>query len=202
MKNTIKEVKQLVQTPFVNMYDIIYTNKKDEIRSWILSTRKTKEVINKLFFDDRYEDSVDAVILVAFHKPTKSIVCIKQFRMPVNSYIYELPAGLIDKGEDLRNTLKRELKEETGLELLEILDDISYDKLYLSPGMTDESVAFMYCTCEGDLSMEYLEDDEDIEPLLLDKIEAKKIIDSKSKKDIKLYIILNNFVQGLYDEIL
>ena len=27
---------------------------------------------------------------------SKKIVCIRQFRVPINDYVYELPAGLID----------------------------------------------------------------------------------------------------------
>lgn len=29
----------------------------------------------------------------------KKLVIIKQFRVPINDYIYEVPAGLVDKGD-------------------------------------------------------------------------------------------------------
>lgn len=45
----------------------------------------------------------------------KKIVLIKQFRMPVNDLLLEIPAGKIDHGEtDNLLTAKRELQEETG----------------------------------------------------------------------------------------
>ena len=42
------------------------------------------------------------------------VVLIKQFRKPMEKNMIELPAGKIEKGEDPKETIIRELKEETG----------------------------------------------------------------------------------------
>ncbi|ONI44037.1 DNA mismatch repair protein MutT [Candidatus Epulonipiscioides gigas] len=196
----ILELKSLVQTQYLNMYNIIYENKKGNKKSWMLSTRKNENELNEIFFNKKM-DSADAVVVVAFHLATKSLVVIKQFRVPVNEYIYELPAGLIDENENIFTTTKRELKEETGLNMLNLLENITHDKLYLSPGMTDESVALVFCTCEGELSIDNLEPDEDITPYLVNKQTAQDILKNSIKMDIKFYIILTNFINGTYDKI-
>ena len=107
---------------------------------------------------------------------------------------YEVPGGHREKGELILDTAKRELKEETGLDIVEIIPGLGRDKVYLSPGMTDESVNLVYCTCDGELSKDGLEEDEDLEPLLISKEEAKAILQSDSKIDIKCLMVLQSFI--------
>ena len=155
-KTKIKDVEVLARTKFLSLYNAKYENKNGREKNWTIASRKGTEVLNETLLQGK-EDKVDAVVIVAFHKSEKKLVLVKQFRVPINDYIYELPAGLVDQGEDALNSLKRELKEETGLDLVEIIPGIGRDKVYLSPGMTDESVNLVYCTCEGDISKDGLE---------------------------------------------
>ena len=129
----------------------------------------------------------------AVNKEEEKIVVIRQFRVPINSYIYEMPAGLIDKGENPLISLTRELKEETGLDVIEILENTVKGQLFLSPGMTDESVTSAFCTCSGTISKGYMEEDEDIEPILLSQKEVQELLEKDVKFDIKCYIYLNQF---------
>ena len=191
----IKELSTLVETKFMSLYDIKYLNKAKEEKSWIVASRKKKEDLEGMYLENK-KDKVDAVIICAYHKDEKKLVVIKEFRIPINKYIYELPAGLVDSDDiGFEETVKRELKEETGLDVVEIKKDLSATQVYLSPGMTDESAAFVYCICEGKLSNEYLEDDEDIEGVLVSQEEAKEILNNKEiPLDIRVYLTLQSFV--------
>ena len=60
--------------------------------------------------------------------------------------------------------------------------------------MKDESVALVKCTCDGVVSTDNLEDDEDLEVILVSKEEAKKLIKSNVKIDVKSYLALQNFI--------
>ncbi|MBI5848570.1 MAG: NUDIX hydrolase, partial [Nitrospirae bacterium] len=44
------------------------------------------------------------------------VVLIRQFRPPINGFVIELPAGLVDSGEGFEQAVRRELIEETGYE--------------------------------------------------------------------------------------
>ncbi|ABP94899.1 NUDIX hydrolase [Metallosphaera sedula] len=63
------------------------------------------------------------------------IVMIYQYRPVIGKWIYELPAGSVEEGEDPLSTAKRELVEETGYEAESITEVMSF---YPSPGITTE----------------------------------------------------------------
>lgn len=194
MNNKVKNIETLAETKFLSLYNANYTNKSGNEKTWTIATRKDKKTLEEQFFNGK-EDKVDAVVILAYHKDKKKLVAIRQFRIPLNNYVYELPAGLIDNNDDIISTVKRELKEETGLDLEEVIEDRIGQKLYLSPGMTDESVSLVYCTCSGKISNENLEEDEDIETILLSKEDAIKILNSGERCDIKFFMALQLFIQ-------
>lgn len=190
----IKDITSLVETKFISLYNVKYLNKSNKEKSWTVASRKKKEVLEGIYFYNE-KDKVDAVIICAYHKDSEKLVIIKEFRVPINKYIYELPAGLVDSDdENFESAVKRELKEETGLDVIEIKKDLSCNQVYLSPGMTDESAAFVYCICEGEISNKFLEDDEDIEAILISQEEAGEIIKNNIiSLDIRAYLALQSF---------
>ncbi len=71
-------------------------------------------------------------------KDGNKVVLIRQWRAPINDWIYEIPAGVIESGEDPEKAAQRELREETGY----IADKLT--KLfegYVAPGYSTE---YMY----------------------------------------------------------
>ncbi|BCZ46593.1 DNA mismatch repair protein MutT [Clostridium gelidum] len=191
-KNKVTNLKPLVETEFLSLYEAEYENKVGNKRTWTVASRKDNDTLQKQFFENK-EDTADGVIIAAYHKDEKKLVIIKQFRIPLNDYVYELTAGLIDKGEDAKSTIGRELMEETGLKIVDVIKNRGTDKVYVSAGMTDESLSFVYCICEGEISDEHLEDDECIEAMLISQEEAKELIQSREKFDIKCFLLLQSF---------
>lgn len=189
----VDKIKTLAETKYLKLYDAEYTNRVGENRRWTIASRKPIEKLKNRFFKGE-EDQVDAVVIIAKHVEKNKLVLIKQYRVPLGDYVIEFPAGLIDGEEDIKEAVKRELKEETGLELLDINIEKTKNKVYLSPGMTDESVAMVYCTCKGKVSLDNLENDEDIEVLLLDKEELKDLLNSDFRIDVKAYLGIQNFL--------
>jgi len=194
-ESRVKKLSALAETKFLSLYNSEYLNKVGKNKSWIIASRKDYNTLKEQFWGNR-EEKVDAVVIVAIHKATDKLVLVRQLRVPINDYIYELPAGLIDGNEGIVTALKRELKEETGLDLLDICDEVGREKVYLSPGMTDESVALIYCTCEGTVSKEYLEEDEDLECIMVSREEAGKLLATDNKMDIKAYLVLHDFANN------
>jgi ADP-ribose pyrophosphatase len=65
------------------------------------------------------------------------ILLIKQYRYAADGFIYEIPAGLLNPGENPRDCAVRELKEETGC----TADHIDFMfAVHTTPGFTDERI--------------------------------------------------------------
>jgi ADP-ribose pyrophosphatase len=65
------------------------------------------------------------------------VLLIRQFRYAAEGFLYEVPAGRLDAGEEPEACARRELREETGCtaERLERLFT-----MYTTPGFTDEKI--------------------------------------------------------------
>jgi ADP-ribose pyrophosphatase len=86
------------------------------------------------------------------------VLFLRQFRYATGDYLLELPAGLIDEGENPLTTAKRELVEETGHEAGSVRKLCT---VYISPGYTEEITTIFLA--EDCTPVEH-DDDED-EPL-------------------------------------
>ena len=62
---------------------------------------------------DLNQATPDAVCIVA-RTPRDTLVMIREFRYPLNSWCIAFPAGLVDPGEDVVRCACREMEEETG----------------------------------------------------------------------------------------
>ncbi len=52
---------------------------------------------------------------VAVINPQGQLLLEQEYRLPVGAVIYQIPGGLVDSGEDPTDSMRRELREETGL---------------------------------------------------------------------------------------
>ena len=105
------------------------------------------------------EKHIDATVIFPYFKKGRStyVVFIKQFRFPINDYIYDLPAGRVEPGEEVLDCAKREIKEEIGGRVLSIQPATS--PAFTSPGMTNECIATYFAEVElaGKQSLEEYE---------------------------------------------
>ncbi|MBN1302211.1 MAG: NUDIX hydrolase [Melioribacteraceae bacterium] len=66
-----------------------------------------------------------------------SIILVRQFRYPLQKFLYELPAGKLDKDEDPLECARRELKEETGFSCGDI---VKLGSIFTTPGFCTEEL--------------------------------------------------------------
>lgn len=120
--------------------------------------------------EDGWEIAVTppAVAIVAVDADDR-VVLVRQRRPAAGADLLELPAGLIDDGEDPLDAAKRELREETGLRGGEWRRLAAF---WSSPGFTDEHVTVFAATGleEGEND---LDDDEEVEVVRLGRGEIE-----------------------------
>ncbi len=128
----------------------------------------------------RRVNAAGAVGIIATLKPSNSMVFIRQYRVPMNAYVIECPAGLVDHGETVESTAVRELYEETGYsgKITRILPPVCS-----SPGFTDETIALVLMEIDENASenqnvIPALEPGEDIETIIVPENELETFINS------------------------
>ena len=117
------------------------------------------------------------------------VVVERQYRHAANQFLWELPAGKLDAGEEPMVGAQRELEEETGYRARKWKPLVEY---YASPGFLGESMKVFLA--EGLLPGDaHPEDDEEIEfrlvklSELLKMIDKGAILDGKTLTSVLLY---------------
>ena len=169
-------VEKITNERFLNLYNAFYENDGHEI-VWTYSSRRNKE---NLSINGKCK--TDAVMILPYFVKDKKVfvVAIKEFRSVINGYTYSLPAGIIEQGEDAKETAIRETNEEIGATVKSI--EKMQNSSLTSAGLTDEELECF----EAEIEMggnQQLDDCEDITAVV---IPLDEIIDFVDKNDFCL----------------
>lgn len=141
----------------------------------------TVELPNRSYAKREVVEHKRGVAIVALENDN-SIYLVKQFRKPLNKFIYEIPAGIVEANESLQEAAIREAQEEIGKKpnKIELLTDA-----YASPGFTDEIIS-IFLTQDLENNKLEMDEDEFIDVLkvnikeTIEMIENFEITDAKS----------------------
>mgnify|MGYP004641127195 CR=1 FL=1 len=168
----INAAEKMTDKKFLNLYKLHAENKDGKSLEYLVASR-AKQVDDLKAIN--HKEKPDAVAMVGITEDCK-VVLIKQYRYAIGDYLYEFPAGLVDNGENIYDTAIREMKEETGLVFVPMETAFSNRAYYSSAGMTDESCSIICGEVSGSISTDRNESTEEIEIVLADKDEIKRIL--------------------------
>lgn len=171
----VDKVSQVTSNHFLNFYELGTTDRVGNHKNYYMCSRRTSAGQLDL---STGKDHPDGVVLFGICGEKKDkVVLVHQYRYPLGSYIYELPAGLVEDGESVVEAGIREMKEETGLTFHPVESGAGYERpFYSSAGMTDESCCMVFGTADGKISESGLEDTEQLDVVLADRKEASRIL--------------------------
>lgn len=138
-----KGIKKINEGKFITRYDIEYETNDHQKKVYEIISRdkdiKTLEQLNN--------NHTDGVVIIMTDTTGEKILLNREYRMAVGGFVYNFPAGLIDKGETPQEAGKRELKEETGLDVISI-EDTLFDS-YSAIGFSNETNAVIIGKADG-----------------------------------------------------
>lgn len=151
-----KGIEKVNEGKFITRYNIEYETESGKSKTYeIVSRRKDLKTL-----DDLRNKKPDAVIMIVTDKSGERILLNKEYRLAVGQWVYNFPAGLIDPGERPETAAIRELKEETGLNLIGITN--SLPPSYSAVGISNERTAVVFGVAGG----EFRESDSDVEEIV------------------------------------
>ncbi|MBQ7537937.1 NUDIX hydrolase [Treponema sp.] len=140
-----KSIKKILEGKFITRYDLEYETPSGRIKNYEMISRNK----NITSFQQLHDGKVDAVVMIMHDKENEHILLSREFRMAPGEWVYNFPAGLIDKGEDAASAAERELREETGLKL-EHIDEIWLES-YSAVGFSNEKNICILGSAAGEI---------------------------------------------------
>ncbi|KIY67693.1 hypothetical protein CYLTODRAFT_422278 [Cylindrobasidium torrendii FP15055 ss-10] len=182
------------QAKWISLKKITYRDAEGKERPWECAERRTRK-----------STGVDAVAMLAMIKSKTnafplSTVIIEQYRPPIDAFVVELPAGLIDEGESAEDAALRELVEETGFKAERIIE--SSPVIVSDPGMTNANMklVLLSVTLPGEMETPeaQLEAGEFITKRVVALADLNEELKAYDKRGFVVDARLSHFAQG-YD---
>jgi ADP-ribose pyrophosphatase len=187
MRILTETLKRLTDLRWLNLFEVEYEHSSGALGKWQFASRKTHPALSTEPLKP------DAVFIVPLLQTPHGLqlVMTKEFRVPLGDYEYSCPAGLKEAGEEIETTIRRELAEETGLELTRI--HAASPVAVTSAGLADETVIIAFVECQGTPHTRDVDGLEEIEVLTLDYDGVRKMRTSSVKLSAKAWLVLLMF---------
>ena len=165
MRDKYKGVQKMTDNPFLNLYHIDAVDTEGRDFNYYFASRNDENDIKMKTHDVKPEGIV--IYGVKLETEPKLVLII-----------YELPAGLVDGDETPAEAAVREMREETGMEMTVYEGGAAFYRrpFYMGPGFTDEMSSAVFGTVTGTPNLDSKESTEDIQVILADRSEVRRIL--------------------------
>lgn len=181
--SSIGKIEKKVGSKFLSYYEMEAIHRDGSVSPYYVASRnpdpKTLKAVT-------HENPPDGVVIYGVLED--KVVLIRQYRYPIGGYIYEFPAGLVEPGEDMVNCAIREMYEETGLTFT---PKQAARPFFTTVGMTDESCATVFGHCSGTPTNLHQEASEEIQVVLADREECRRILREENVAIICGYMLMH-----------
>lgn len=156
-------------------------------------------------------DHGNAVAALLYNKQSGTVLLTRQFRLPAwlnekDGMLLEACAGLVEKGEEPENTMKREIREEMGYEVTTLQ---KIYEVYSSPGSLKELLILFVGEYKKDQKVEtgggLKEEGEDIEVVEMSLQDVFEMANTGKIRDAKTVLLIqwmnqNKMIHGIVSQ--
>ena len=182
----ISGIKKQTENRYLNLYELDATFRDGSRAPYYVASRQKSVDALKAVTHDNHADGV--ILYGVYGEQKDKVVLVRQYRYPIDGYVYEFPAGLVEPGEDMLEAGIREMFEETGLHFAPVQ---TAPPFFTSIGMTDESCGTVFGYCSGEPSNAHQEGSEDIQVVLADREECRSILKEENVAIMCAYMLMH-----------
>ena len=187
--SNVQNIQQKTHNRFLNYYELEAVHRDGSISPYYMTSRAKDASQLKAV---THQNRPDGVILYGVYGKEKDrVVLIRQYRYPLGDYVYEFPAGLVEEGEEMGAAGVREMYEETGLTFTPVDAGCYSRPFFTTVGMTDESCGMVFGYCSGTPTSIHEESSEEIQVILADRAEAKRILREENVAIMCAYMLMH-----------
>ena len=184
--SSVGKIEKKVGSRFLSYYEMEAVHRDGSISPYYMVSRNPNPDSLKAV---THKNAPDGVVIYGLYQD--KVVLVRQYRYPIGGFVYEFPAGLVEPGEDMEAAAIRELYEETGLTLHPITCGSYGRPFFTTGGMTDESCGTVFGTCEGTPTSRHQEATEEIQVVLADKEECRRILKEEQLSIMCAYMLMH-----------
>ena len=153
---------------YLKNYELTYLNKAGREKKYEIVSR------SEITGPEALGKRVSGVSIVAYHEDR--LLLLREFRMGVNRYIYNLCAGMIEDGESMEEGITRELYEETGLSVKRIRTILPPS--FAAVAFSDVKTQIAFVEVEGNFE-DHTSDNEQIDAKFYSREEVRELLETE-----------------------
>lgn len=179
-------MKKVRDGRYLKDYELTYENK--------IGKEKVYEIVSlkELSDPESLGAAVTGVSIAAVYDG--KLLLLKEFRMAINREIYGLCAGHLEENETVEDCIRRELYEETGLDLKRIIK--IFPPSFSTVTISDAKTQIAFVEAEGTISDEHMSANEQIKAAFYTPAEVLHLIETETFSS-RAQMIAYGFTQGI-----
>lgn len=182
----IGSIVKKVGSRFLSFYELEAVHRDGSVSPYYMVSRNPDQSSLKALTG---KNPPDGVVIYSLYQD--KVVLVRQYRYPIGAFVYEFPAGLVEPGENMEQAAIRETYEETGLTLTPIPCSSYGRPFFTTVGMTDESCGTVFGRCSGEPTSCHEELTEEIQVVLADKEECRRILREENVAIMCAYMLMH-----------